>query len=136
MQVSSQDYAYINIIPSGVLTNGYVAGTTISSTTTNFPCKVELRNQLELYIQLTLGSLTSAQLKLEFSNDGVTYYQESFSTISNGTDSVSAGVHSFSASGNYRMAFPIKDVWIRVSVQGTGTVTNSLMAVGAIIGIA
>ncbi len=136
MHSGIQDYSYINIRAAAALTGSYVASTDISALTPNFPTKVELRNQLVLYVDLTLGNLTSAQVKLEFSHDGVTYYQEAFTSISNGTDTVNLGEHSMASSGKYRLAFPIKDVHVKVSAKGTGDATGSSMAIGAIIGVA
>lgn len=106
---------------SAVLTDSYV----VSSVREIRAC-----NQLLLYVSFTIGSLTSAELKVEFSSDNTNWYQE--------TSQVSAGggiftqnpaVRKFTASGNKRIPIPVTDRYIRVSVKGTGTVTNSLMAV-------
>ena len=124
------DYIKFNIRSAAILTTGYVAGTVLSPTN-GYPAKY---NQLIVLADFTIGSLTDAQLKIEFSHDGTTYYQESFSSISGGTDTVSAGVHKFTASGKYRIAIPIKDNYIKISVIGTGTVTSSSMTVDAVLG--
>jgi len=62
------------------------------------------------------------------------WHQETFSAISGGTSTDSLGEHTVTASGKYRIAIPLKDRFVRVSSKGTGTVTNSLMAIDAIIG--
>lgn len=129
-----QDYSINPIRSSAVLTNSYVAGTVLG--VSNTPPDPSLRNQLVLYINFTLGNLTSAQVKVEFSNDNVTYYQECFSSIAAGVDTLSLGAHTLNATGKYRLAIPIKDRFIKVSAQGTGDVTNSLMDIQGIVGIA
>lgn len=112
---------------SAVLTTGYVAGTVIEN--------VHQQNQLIVLAAFTLGSLTSAQIKVEFSPDNVTFYQETFSAVSAGTSTETPGEHSIAANGNYRLAIPMKDRFVRISVKGTGTVTGSLMAIDAYTGI-
>lgn len=109
-----------------ILTNSYVAATTILNT--------EGMNQLILLIDFTIGSLTTAEVKVEFSPDNTTFYQETFSSVSAGTSTESLGEHTFSGTGKYRLAIPIKDKYIKVSAKGTGTVTSSLMAIEAITG--
>ena len=124
------NYIYENIRTSSILTTSYVAGTVL-----NFKnISPQDKNQLIIYVAFTKGSLTTAELKVEFSHDGITYYQETFSSISSGTSTETLGEHSFSASGNYRIAVPIKDSYIKISVKGTGTVTSSSMAVDAVLG--
>lgn len=113
---------------SSVLTNSYVSGAVIDS--------VQFNNQVVLYVSFTKGSLTSLELKAEFSHDGTTYYQETFATITGGTETDVLGEHTMTTSGNYRLAFPIKDKYIKISVKGTGTVTNSLCSIVAPTGIA
>jgi len=113
-----------------ILTNGYVAGTEIVD--------VEKDNQLMLYIKYIKGSLTSFQIKVEFSDDGVNYYQQTFESISSGVNTAVAGYYTFAPAGdqNYVLAIPIKGSKIKVSAKGTGTVTSSSLQVRAIIGVA
>jgi hypothetical protein len=133
-QAQTQDYFYKNIRSSAALTGAYVAATKLGATYDSG--EVSLRNQLVLYVSFTIGSLTTSEIKVEFSHDDSTWYQESFSSITTTTDSLSLGVHQLSASGNYRIAIPIKDRFVKVSVKGTGDVTGSAMSIGAVIGIA
>lgn len=125
-----QDFNILDVRTAAILTTSYVAGTVIGPTN-GAPA---LRSQLILYVDFTIGSLTDAQIKVEFSNDGTTYYQETFSSISTGTSTESLGVHKLTASGNYRIAIPIKDNYIKVSSIGTGTVTSSSLGIKAVIG--
>lgn len=131
------DYNFINVRAAAILTNSFVAGTVIGpQTAISQPIQdVHTNNQLIVYVDFTIGSLTDGQIKVEFSHDGVTYYQESSSSVSAGVDTVSLLAHKFTASGKYRIAVPIKDAWIRISAIGTGTVTSSSMTINAVLGM-
>lgn len=124
---ASQDYTIKVVRASAILTNSYVAGTTISD--------AHLYSQLVLYINFTIGSLTSSEIKVEFSNDNTTFFQETFSSVSGATSTDSVGEHTFTATGKFRLAIPIKDRYIKISAKGTGTVTSSLMVIDAVVGI-
>tara|TARA_R110002012_G_scaffold103781_2_gene243823 strand:+ start:2437 stop:2661 length:225 start_codon:yes stop_codon:yes gene_type:complete len=65
------------------------------------------------------------ELKIEFSPDDINYYRESSVDIVSGTGTVNAFEYTFTSDGNYRLAIPIKDKYMKVSVKGTGTVTSS-----------
>lgn len=120
---------------SAVLTNSYVAGTVLGPQGLGTSIDPVENNQVTLYIAFTIGSLTSAEVKVEFSNDGTTYYQETSSSVASGTSTDSLVTHTYSATGNYRIVIPIADRYIKVSAKGTGTVTSSLMAIDAILAI-
>ena len=121
------DYEVRAVRASAVLTGSYVAGTVITTG--------DRFNQLIILWSFTKGSLTSGELKVESSLDGTTYYQETFSSISGVTVTISLGEHTQTATGNYRIALPIGpgEKHIKISVKGTGTVTSSLAAVTAIL---
>jgi hypothetical protein len=127
-----QNYRPVGLIRSAaILTNSYVAATTISD-------DVESYNQLILYVAYVKGSLTSLELKVEFSHDGSTFFQDANKSVSSGTSTVSVNEYTFAPSGdsNMRIAIPIKDKYIKVSAKGTGTVTSSSCSVFAILGVA
>lgn len=126
----STNYLYQNVRASAILTNSYVAGTVLDYTLAN-PSQW---NQLIVYLAFTIGSLTDAQIKIEFSHNGSTYYQETFSSVSTGTSTESLGVHKFTATGNYRLLIPLKDNYVKISIIGTGTVTSSLAVIDAVLG--
>lgn len=134
--VTYQDYAYYNVRTAAILTNAYIAGNIVGNLT-DFKSEggVHLQNQLVLYFDFTIGSLTDLLIKIEFSPDNVTYYQETTSSISNGVSTDTATVHKFSATGKYRIALPIKDRFIRISANGEGTVTTSSLAINAAFGV-
>lgn len=133
---SYQDYITFAVRDAAVLTNSYVAGNIIGATQATSHTYGE--NQLILYVGVTLTLLTSVEIKIEFSADGTTYYQETVSDLVS-TPGTSADLlleHSVSASGNYRIAVPLKDKFVKVSLKGTGNAAGSSATVLAIIGTA
>lgn len=127
-----QDYQIKPIRSAAILTGSYVAGTVIGIDEVNSG----LHNQMVLYVSFTKGSLTSLEIKIEFSNDNVTFYQEVSDAIVGGTGTWSLLEHTTTSSGNYRYPCPVKDRYIRVSAKGTGTVTGSSLQIDAVIGVA
>lgn len=126
------NYQYKDIRAAAILTNGYVAGTVLSYLNVNPSDK----NQLIIYADFTIGSLTDCILKVEFSHDGSTYYQEtSDSAPSSGVITESLLTRKMTATGKYRIAIPIKDNYVKISAIGTGTVTSSSLALNAVVGI-
>lgn len=138
MQVSTQDYSSKIVRDSAILTGSYVAGNILTGPTGT---GMHLMNQLLLYINFTKGSLDSASIKVEFSNDYIvgvndgTWFQETFQAVSAGVATESLGTHTISATGLYRLAINIKDRFIKISVLGNGTATNSLMSILAPYGV-
>lgn len=125
-----QDYTLSNIRAAAILTTSYVAATVIGPTT-GAPA---LRNQMNLLVKFTVGSLTSCEIKVEYSHDGTTYYQDTFESISGGTSTLSLGNYTFTSTGNYVISLPIKFNYVKVSAKGTGTVTSSSLLLDAVIG--
>lgn len=128
--MNQQDYVLQSIRTAAILTTSYVAGTVISYDNAN----PALRNQLNLLVSFTVGSLTSAEIKVEYSHDGTTYFQDTFESISGGTSTLSLGNYTFSSTGNYVISIPIKFSYIKISSKGTGTVTSSSLKIDAVIG--
>lgn len=125
------DYKTIPIRTSAVLTTSYVAGTKFIQP----EILPEVQNQIVLYVDFTLGSLTTAELIVEFSADNTNFYQESYELVPTaGVAVCTTYTRQLTATGKYRFAIPIKDKVIQVSVKGTGTVTGSLLAITGIIG--
>lgn len=124
------NYKYQNVRTAAILTASYVEGTILSG----FNVNPSDANQLIIYWAFTLGSLTSGELKVEFSHDGTNYYQETFSNVSAGSSTDTLGIHTVTATGNYRIAIPLKDNYVKISVKGTGTVTASSSTIDAVIG--
>lgn len=130
------DYIIYPVRAAAILTNAYVAGTILAPKTDTGmqQANPSAYNQLVVYLAFTKGSLTSMELKVEFSHDNVTYYQETASAVSGGTSTDSVVIHTVTASGNYRLLIPIKDNYVKISANGTGTVTSSSATVTAILG--
>lgn len=84
------------------------------------------KNQVVLLIDFTKWSLTTMEMKLDFSNNWVDFYQETSLDISSGTATVNLLEYTFNATGKYRVVLPIKDRYIKVSVKWTWTATSSL----------
>ena len=117
---------------AAILTDSYVAGTIVQPDLAVYSHSAG-QNQLTVMIAFTIGSLTSAQVKVEFSDDGTTYYQDTNASTSWGTTTLSLGEYSFSAAGNYLIHIPIRYKYIKISAKGTGTVTNSSMTIDALL---
>lgn len=129
----NNNYSAKEIRSSAILTNSYVEATILWQTDFN---QVQELNQLVLYISFTKWSLTSMELKIEFSDDWVTYYQETFSSISWGLATESLAEHEFTDTWNYTVPAPFKSKFVKVSVKWTWTVTNSLCAIKWVLWIA
>ncbi len=121
------DYLPKAVRTAAILTNSYVAGTDLTAIT-RF-------NQMVILIDLTLGSLTSAELKVEFSSNGTDFFQETSSAIAGGIDSVTPLAHQMSTTGLQTLNIPILANHIRISIKGTGTVTGSSAAIVATLGV-
>jgi hypothetical protein len=130
--MARQDYILKTVRSAAELTGSYVAGTVLGIEEVHGG----LHNQVVLYVDLTLTSLTSAEIKVEFSDDNVTYFQETFASISGTTETDSLGEHTFTQAGKFRIPIPIKDNYIKISAKGTGTATGSSMAIYAVVGVA
>lgn len=122
------DHKRVSIRSDAILTTSYVAGTVIKPSD-----HADQFNQLIIYVAFTLGSLTTAEVKVDFSNDNSTFYQETFSAVVAGKSTDTVGEHSFDSTGNFRLAIPINDTYIKISAKGTGTVTSSTMQVDAVL---
>lgn len=120
------NYRRTEIRAAAVLTNSYVNATVLT--------EAWRYNQCVLLIQTTLGSLTSIEVRVETSFDNTTWFQETFSQFNTATQSLEqVGDRTFTASGNYRIAFSVADNYIRVAIKGTGTVTSSSATIDAVL---
>jgi hypothetical protein len=120
-----EDYIVKAIRASLVLTDAYVAGTTL-----DLSAKY---NKIALLLDFTIGSLTTAEYKIEFSPDNTNWYQETASVVTAGVSADTLASHQINATGKYRLLVPVVDRYMKVSVKGTGTMTNSLMKVDAVL---
>lgn len=120
------NYISKSVRSSAVLTTSYVAGTVLEN--------IHDYNQLVLLVDFTIGSLTSVQVKVEFSFDGTNFFQDSNAAVSGGTSTITSNEYTKTTTGGFVIKLPILYRYARVSVKGTGTVTSSLCAVTALLG--
>lgn len=129
------DYNFVNLRSATILTNAYVAATAIDAMGGNGGVTPVKSNVVIFYIDFTIGSLTDCQLKVEFSHDNSNWFQETFSSISGGVDTMSLGVHKLTATGKYILILTnVAAQNIRISAIGTGTVTSSSLKIDAVLG--
>ena len=120
-----EDYILKPIRASLVLTDAYVAGTVL-----DLSAKYD---KIALLLDFTKGSLTTAEIKVEFSPDNINWYQETASAITSGVSADTLKSHQIDTTGKYRLVIDTLDRYMKVSVKGTGTMTNSLMKVEAVL---
>lgn len=114
---------------AAILTTSYVAGTVIDTE--------GIRNQLIIYYDFTIGSLTDARIQVEFADQNLatsTWYQETASSIAAGVDTISPCYHKITATGKGRIAINVMDRYVKISAIGTGTVAGSSMAITGVVG--
>ncbi len=130
------DYVVQTIRPSAILTGSYVAGTVIGLDT-GVTTQLQLGNELILAISFTIGSLTTAEIKIEYSTDNTTYYQLPWvNAASSGVSVVEAYTLQLNATANLWFALPMKARYVKISSKGTGTATGSTLEIKAIVGTA
>lgn len=130
-------YLLKSVRTAAILTDSYVAGTTLFNDMTSYPHGL-IRNNLTLLVKFTKGSLTSAEIKIEGSHDGVTFYNETSSSIDStgATESITPLIKQITDAGNHLIYVPWKTPYIRISAKGTGTVTGSSLTIDAILSVA
>lgn len=116
---------------SAILTTSYVAATVLGGSQDN--ALVPEYNQLAAYFIYTKGSLTSLEVKVESSLDGTNYVTETNIAVSGATITMNKGEFTTTEDGNFKIALPMSAKFIKVSAKGTGTVTNSLLEIQAML---
>lgn len=124
---------------AAVLTTSYVAAIVLGDESIS-PSKVQLYNQLMLDLSITKESLTSIEVKVEFSPDNTNWYQEACEEIDEGVATLYPLEHtipaaSLAATQKIRLPIQINDRYIRISFKGTGTVTSSSVSATAQLGV-
>ena len=110
---------------TAVLTTSYVA------TTARL---IDTSNQLQLLAAFTVGSSAGCLMKVEFSVDGTTWYQESSVTVASGVVTHTLYVHKMTATGNYVISITVLATWYRVSVKADTDATGTSLKLTEIIG--
>lgn len=113
---------------TGSYTSVVVVGTDSVSNLTD----CAMFDQLILYVGFIIGSLTDILVKVEASADQVRWYAVSMLNTSSGA--VSILPFKLSATGDYRIPVAIKDKYLKISLLGEGTATNSQVRVDALLG--
>ena len=132
---------------NAVLPNDFTNGTAILSTSDddedNEAIDAEDCNYLVLYIYLSLGSSSSMDLKIYFTDNATTtlvaaalWYQEVGSSVTAGVSTDSMLSHRYSASGTYRLIVPIMDKYIKIMLIGKGDPANSIATIKGLVGTA
>lgn len=118
-------FGVYDVRPAAILTTSYVAGTIITN--------AQKFNTLSLEVAFTKGSLTSASIKIEVSEDGTNYYQLSSDSISSGVNSLQPLTYFLNTDATYSTTpLSINAKYIKISAIGVGTVTSSSMAIRAV----
>jgi len=131
--MSNLQYTAREIRSAAILTASYVAADVLWVDDNN---RIQELNQSVLFIDLTIWSLTSMELKLEYSDNGIDFYQQTFLAIDGGTATASLWEYTFTTTGQYEIANPFKAQYVRASVKWTWTATWSSCTINWIIWIA
>jgi len=91
-------------------------------------------NQLELECRYTKGSLTSVEIKIEFSQDGTNWVQETNKSVSAGVATLSLNEYTTTVATGFHISLPVMANYVKVSAKGTGTATGSSLAILAKLG--
>ena len=147
--VTQQEYLKRTVRAAAILTSSYVAGTVIGADSINGTTQevtsdnVDQFNFLALEVDFTLGSLTTAGIIVEFSEDNSTWFQVQKSTTSGGVTTFLPYVIQLSATGKYYININSEcfngggfhSRYFRISAIGVGTATSSSMTITAITGV-
>lgn len=105
---------------SAVLTSSYVAATDIDC---------QNASQVYIYLNYTKGDETSCEVKVEYSYDDTTYFQETAVTTG-ATAALTISTYQMTATGKFVLQIPIMARWLRISVKASaGTPTGTLAIV-------
>lgn len=111
---------------AAALTTSYVYTTALD---------IHLMNQLNLYVSYTKGSSDSAEILVEFSDDGTTWYSETNQVVSTTTETDHISVHTMTVEGNRRLFIPIMDRYVRFGCKATTSGTSTSMKLIARVGV-
>lgn len=129
--VSSNYETAGEIRESAILTGDYVVVKTWGEASGEGRRDIDAAHLLLDYT-FVIGSLTSMSMKVEYSDDGVVWFQNTSESTSAGVSTVSAQTFKITANATASLSVSlIKHPWLRVSVVGEGTVTSSLLAISA-----
>ena len=96
---------------------------------------VRIYSQMVVNVELLIGALTNAQLRIEFSPDGTTWFRETAASIDGLISLVEPIVFRFERSANFAIPVPICTNYVRLAVAGNGDATGSLLAINVDLGV-
>ncbi len=113
---------YETIREALILTTGYVASDSII---------IKNADQLQLWVAFTKGSSNGVRLKIEYSDDDSTFFQESrYSLVGTEFQHV-AVIRTIIASANLVISLPVAAKYVKVSAQAISSGTSTLLAIKA-----
>jgi hypothetical protein len=119
-------FKVVPVRAAAILTSSYVAGTILEN--------CHLFNKLALNINFTKGELTNSIIKIEGSLDGTTYRTLTVDVFTAGANTPVARNYTLTASlAGMLVPFDIATKYIKISAIGTGTATDSSLAITAIL---
>lgn len=127
---------YINkVIREESIVSGAYDDEIILGAETSHPTKCEEYNQMVVNVEFTIGNLTNAQVKIEFSPDGATWFRETAASIDGLVSTDEPIVHRLERSANFAIPVQITTRFIRITIIGNGDTTGSLMAINVDLGV-
>ena len=90
-------------------------------------------NQVQLLISFIKGDSEGCRLKIEYSEDRVTWYQESMVSEFPSLNSVTHSMitRKIDDTGNYVLSIPVSSSYIKVSAQAISSGDNTLLSIKA-----
>ena len=108
-----------------------------SALTTSFAetevMNIQGANQVQLLISFIKGNSEGCRLKIEYSEDRVTWYQESMVSEFPSLNSVTHSMitRKIDDTGNYVLSIPVSSSYIKVSAQAISSGDNTLLSIKA-----
>ena len=122
--VSQSNIRRIVIRAAAALTTSYVTSNSFN---------IQGANQLQLLVSFTKGDSDGCRLKIEFSEDGSSWYQESIVEYSSGDANHSPLARKIEDSANLVLSVPTSSSFLRVSGQAITSGTSTSFSVLATI---
>lgn len=127
-------YQDVTLFTGVLATNSYVFSPTVSLGVGGTP------NQMCIYPTVTLGTLTSVQLKVQFSDDNVNWFDQSLDNVAGAT--IAAGVATVATNSFERSLVQSEAIFVqlglnrylRIGYKGTGVVTGSALTLTITVG--
>ena len=127
-------YQDVILFTAVAATNSYVFSSAVTLGIGGTP------NQMCIYPSITLGGLTSVQLKVQFSDDNVTWFDQSLDNVAGAT--IAAGVATVATNSFERSLVQSESIFVqlglnrflRIGYKGAGVVAGSLLTLNVTVG--